>query len=1019
MIRKSVNVLLALVCFLPHAAFSQQTAVHQEPDATYRSAKELFDKEKYGAARQLFLQVKNQIEDPYSEVRANAQLFAAISASELFNPDAGEQLMAFVENYPTHAGRDLAWFHLGNLHYRDRNYGEAISWYTRLYGTRMDREKLDEFYFKLGYSHFMLENLGEAAPLFRQIQDSESLYYAPASYYYGHIAYLNGNYDSAITHFERIMDDRNFGQLIPYYIIHMYYLQGDYDELLVNAPLLYEEAIPRRTPEIARLIGEAHVERAQYAEAIPYLEEFISHAGRGASRGDHYQLGYVLYSLGRYEEAIPHLERTTAEEDSLAQNAYFHLASAYIETNQKRYARNAFSQAHQMDFHEDIQRESLFNYALLSLELSMDPHNEAILSFRQYIEKYPDSPRINEAYEYLIDLYLTTSNYRDALASLELIDHETRRLREAYQRVSFLRGVELFNNRDFTGAVTHFEKTRRYQDNSRFVASSLYWQGEAHYRKGDYTRAISRHQDFLVSPGAFSLDFYDRANYSIGYAHFKKESWAEAITAFRKFISAGDQDPNLLNDAMLRTADSYFVSKQYQPAMNFYNRAIQLGVIDTDYAVYQKGLVYGIMGDIEEKITTMEGLLANYPGSAFLDDGRYEIANSWLLLNDNPKAREYFYEILEHHPGSSHAQSARLKIGLVYYNENDDERALETFKKVVEDYPGTSQAQEALSAMRSIYVDLDRVADFVRFTEDIGIADITEAEEDSLVYQAAENRYMQGDCSGAVQSFNNYLDQFPNGIFAANAQYYRSECLYRANDTNEALSGYEYIIDGAHRMFLEVSLLRAASIRFGRGDYEMARSHYAGLEEVTEDRNNTITARKGQMRCLFHLGNSSEAISKARQVLTHDRLSQDDRQEAWYIKAISAKDLHDTDKAREAFEKVASITENRRAAEARYNLARITFEKGHYEEAEEEIFSYTGKLSAYDFWLARTLLLLADLYIETDNAFQAIHTLNSIIENYDGDDLRQEAEQKLAFIDEHLEAPDEEEEEDVIEIDLD
>jgi len=1007
------------MCFLPHAAFSQQTAVYAEPDATYRSAKELFDKEKYGAARQLFLQVIEQADDQRGEISANAQLYAAISAYELFNPDAGEQLMAFVDNHPTHAGRDLAWFHLGNLHYRDRNYGEAISWYTKLYGTRMDRKKLDEFYFKLGYSHFMLENLSEAAPLFRQIQDPESIYYAPASYYYGHIAYLNGNYASAITHFERIMDDRNFGQLIPYYIIHIYYLQGEYDELLVNAPMLYEEAIPRRTPEIARLIGEAHVERAQYAEAIPYLEEYISHAGRSASRGDHYQLGYVLYSLGRYEEAIPHLERTTAEEDSLAQNAYFHLASAYIETNQKRYARNAFSQAHQMDFHEDIQRESLFNYALLSLELSMDPHNEAILSFRQYIEKYPDSPRINEAYEYLIDLYLTTSNYRDALASLELIDHETRRLREAYQRVSFLRGVELFNNRDFAGAVSHFEKTRRYQENSRFVASSLYWEGEAHYRKGDYARALSRHQDFLVSPGAFSLDFYDKANYSIGYAHFKKESWAEAITAFRKFISAGDQDPNLLNDAVLRTADSYFVSKQYQPAMNFYNRAIQLDVIDTDYAVYQKGLVYGIMGEIEEKITTMEDLLANYPGSAFLDDGRYEIANSWLLLNDNPKAREYFYEILEHHPGSSHAQSARLKIGLVYYNENDDERALETFKKVVEDYPGTSQAQEALSAMRSIYVDLDRVADFVRFTEDIGIADITEAEEDSLVYQAAENRYMQGDCSGAVQSFNNYLDQFPGGIFAANAQYYRSECLYRANETNEALGGYEYIIDGAHRMFLEVSLLRAAAIRFSRGDYEMARTHYAGLEEVTEDRNNTITARKGQMRCLFHLGNSSEAISKARQVLEHDRLSQDDRQEAWYIKAISAKDLHDTDKAREAFEKVASITENRRAAEARYNLARITFEKGHYEEAEEEIFSYTGKLSAYDFWLARTLLLLADLYIETDNAFQAKHTLNSIIENYDGEDLQQEAKQKLAFIEEHLEAPEEEEEEDVIEIDLD
>ena len=1018
MIRNTITAFLAILLGLPFAALSQQTTAYEDPDARYRTARDLFNKGKYGAARQLFLEVAEQAEDPYGEVRANARLYAAVSASELFNPDAATQLKDFLEDHPTHAARDLAWFHLGNLSYRERNHAEAVRWYSKLYGTRMDSERLDEFYFKLGYSHFMEDNLNDAGPLFRQIQDPESMYYAPANYYYGHIAYLNGNFDSAIASFERIIDDRNFGQLIPYYIIHIFFLKEDYDALLAQAPSLYEEAIPRRTPEIARLIGEAHVERGDYAEAIPYLQEYLDHAGARATREDRYQLGYVLFALGQYEQAIPHLENATAKEDSLSQNAYFHLAAAYLETNQKRFARNAFMQAHQMDFVEDIQRESLFNYALLSLELSMDPHNEAILSFRKYIDNYPDSPRINEAYEYLVDLYLTTSNYRDALASLEVIEHDTRRLREAYQRVSYLRGVELFNNRDFPGAITHFEKTRRYSDNSHFVASSLFWEGEAHYRLGDYNQAIATHQDFLVSPGAFSLEFYDQAHYTIGYARFNQESWSQAITAFRNFIGGDNQDARLLNDALLRTADAYFVSKQYQQAMNFYDRAIRMDVLDTDYAVYQKGLVYGIMGNIEDKITTLEGLLVNHPGSGFRDDARYEIGNSWLLLTDNTRARNYFYEILEHHPGSAYAQSARLKIGLIYYNENEDDKALETFRQVVEDYPGTSQAREALSAMRIIYVDLDRVPEFVRFTEQIGIADITKAEEDSLMYRAAENRYMQGDCSSAIQSFNNYLEQFPGGIFSANAHYYRSECLYRGNDTASALEGYEYIIDGSRRMFLENSLLRAASIRFNQGDYEIARAHFTELENVTEDRNNLLTSRKGQMRSYFQMGNSEEAISKAGEVLEHDRLSPDDRQEAWFIKASSAMQTGDRDKAREAFEKVAEITENRLAAEARYNLALITFQQGYYEEAEEEIFSYTGKLSAYDYWLAKILLLLADVYIETDNAFQATHTLNSIIENYDGDDLREEAREKLAFIEEHLATPEEAEEEDVIEIDL-
>ncbi len=1018
MTKKYFPLLLLLILAFQQGAFPQQSAIHDEPDATYRQALELFNKEKYGAARQLFLQTIEHINNPKDVLQANATLYSAICAAELFNPDAETLLLTFLENHPSHHGQKQARFHMGNLKYRQRDYEEAVHWYGRLQPHDIERDRRDEFVFKKGYSLFMTGSYATARQLFGQITDAASSYYGPATYYHGHVAYLTGDYNAAMHSFQQLTDDRHFGPVVPYYIVHIYYLQERYDALLEYAPALLEEATPRRAAEIARLIGEAYFQQSQYAEAIPHLEEFIHHGRGAADREDHYQLGYALYVTGRYEEAIPQLERATAEADEMTQNAYYHLASAYIKTGQKRFARNAFMQAHQIGIAEDIARESLFNYALLSFELSYDPHNEAILSFQKYVSEYPESPRTEEAIGYLADLYLTTRNYKDALTSLEQVSLDSPRLREAYQRVTFLRGVELFNNGDFRDAITHFEKTQRYTEHREILASSIYWMGEAHYRRGQYDEAISRHEEFLVTPGAPSLDIFNQANYSIGYAHFKKEQYSNAIPALRKFIAAADEDPRMINDAMLRIADSYFITKQYQPAMDFYNRAIDLDVIDTDYAVFQKGLVYGITGNYDQKISTMASLIRNHPQSSFIDDGKYEIANSWLILDDNTQAKNYFYQIIEQHPKSSYVQSAKLKTGLIYYNENEDAKALDMFKKVVGQYPGTAQAEEALASIRTIYVGLDRVDEFVRFTEEMGIADITTAQEDSLVYQAAENRYMQGDCANAIQSFTNYLERFPGGIFAVNANFYRSECLFRTNEHQRALEGYQFVIDRPRSKFLENALLRASGIEYNLGNYEEAFAYYQQLEDVAEVRNNLLVARKGKMRSMYRMERHQEALDAATAVLDTDKLSREEEQEALLIQGLSALATQQTDMAGEALQKVTEIAENRRAAEAMYNLALITFRQGDYQAAEEQIFDYVNKLSAYDYWLAKTFLLLADVYIETDNIFQAKHTLESIIENYEGDDLRTKAQNRMQFILEQERMMEEPQEKDTIEIEL-
>ena len=999
MIKKFTSLLILLTAMLiTHQAAGQQTAAHDEPDATYREAKALFNSEKFGAARQLFLQTIRAIDDPQNELQASATLYAALCAAEMDHPDAEKLLLAFLNQHPTHAGQKLAWFQMGNLKYRERNYRQSVRWYGRLDVQDVERERRDEFLFKKGYSHFMADSHATAQRLFRQITDPSSGYHTPAIYYSGHIDYLNEDYDSAMRAFRSLEDDRQYGDVVPFYIVHIFYMQERYDTLIEYAPPLLERASPQQLPEISRLIGSAYFHRSDYTDAIPYLETFMEAPRTESSREDHYHLGFSYFVSGRYEEAIPHLEQATGQETPLAQNAYYHLASCYIETDQKRYARNAFTRAHELGFHEDIAREALFHYALLSFEMSYDPYNEAILAFQKYIREYPESPRTEEAYGYLVDLYLTTSNYRDALSSLENTSLDTPKLREAYQRVTYYRGVELFNNGDFRNAIDLFARTQRFTENRRLTAASLYWQGEAYFRIEEYEASIRAHEEFLVTPGAFSLDYFNRAHYNIGYAHFKLGRFSRAISPFRQYISETGDDARMVNDATLRAADAYFMSKQYQPALTWYQRAISMNVVDTDYAIFQKGLVEGILGNFEEKIRTMQQLVSSHPRSSFVDDGKYEIANTWLLLSNSGRAKDYFSQVINEHPNSAWVQSAMLKTGLIHYNNNEDEEALDMFRQVIEKYQGTPQAREALMAMRNIYVELDRVDEFVRFSESRGMADITAAQQDSLTYQAAENRYMQGDCNEAIQSFSNYLDRFPEGIFATHANFYRSECYFRSNQQQRALAGYQYVIEQPGSRFRENALLRASAIQYNASHYEDALLHFSELEEVAQNQNNLLVARKGVMRCLYRLEQYEDAKEAALRVLDSDRADQDAEQEAWLVRGMSAMETGNNAVAVTALERVREITINRRAAEAMYYLALITFRQGEYEKAEEQIFEYSGQMSAYDDWLARIFILLADVYIETENTFQARATLESLIENYDGREILEEARSRLEFV---------------------
>ena len=85
---------------------------------------------------------------------------------------------------------------MANNYYSQKKYGKAVQYYELLKDNNFENEKLQKYYFNLGYSYFKIKEFVKAENTFFELKDVEGEYTVPSKYYFGHCAYMNKNYET-------------------------------------------------------------------------------------------------------------------------------------------------------------------------------------------------------------------------------------------------------------------------------------------------------------------------------------------------------------------------------------------------------------------------------------------------------------------------------------------------------------------------------------------------------------------------------------------------------------------------------------------------------------------------------------------------------------------------------------------------------------------------------------------------------------------------------------------------------
>ncbi|MGA9590794.1 MAG: tetratricopeptide repeat protein [Salegentibacter sp.] len=954
---------------------SQQSAAYTNELVKFNRALELYNNKQYLAAQNLFDDVRDDTNN--EKIEADCAYYIANAAVRIGQPGADRLMERFVTRYPTSTKTNSAFLDVADYYFNTGKYSLARKWYDKVDEKSMSRADRQRFYFNNGYAYFKANQYDEARKYLNRVRDSKE-YGAQAKYYIGYMAYENDNYEEANANFEEVKGNARYDEELSYFQADMNFKLGNFEKAIELGKEQLPKARRQEISQLNKIIGESYFNLGQYEEAIPYLKEYKGMRGKW-NNTDYYQLGYAYYKQGDYEKAIAEFNKIIDGKNSIAQNAYYHLAQSYLNSDQKQQALNAFKNAAEMNFDAKIQEDAFLNYAKLSYEIgnSYESPSQVLIN---YLTKYPESTSREEIESLLIDSFITSKNYEEAMRLLE--NNRNFSDKQAYQKVAYYYGLELYEQSEYYDAIKQFEKALSEPRDPQITAKATYWKAESEYNVNRIDDAIIGYKEFGGMSAARGTNELKDLNYNLGYAYFKKNEYARAIDYFKKYSENTENDEARRNDALLRLGDTYFVSSQYWPAMEAYNKAIANNVPHSDYAAFQKAISYGFVGRNETKIEELNSFVNKYPRSSYRDDALYELGNTYVATNNTSKAVQAYDRLIRNVPGSPLVAKAILRQGLIYYNSDQGNKALERLKKVVSDYPNTPEAQQAVSTARLVYKDLNRVDDYAAWVKNVDFVEVTDADLDNTTYEAAENQYLNKNTQAAISGFEKYLNQFPNGIHSINANFYLAQLYFDAGNEDKAVPHYKFIVERPTSEFTEQALARLSQIYLEKENYRDAVPLLERLEKEAGSDQNIVFAQSNLMKSYYELGNFDKADAYAEKVLQNPSSEKEAKTDAQVMVARAAIKAGDEARAKKAYSEVQKTAKGELAAEALYYDAYFKNKAGNYEASNAAVQILAKDFSGYKRWGAKGLVLMAKNFDKLGDAYQATYILDNVIKNF-------------------------------------
>lgn len=980
---KKTLLILALFCSIQFS-YAQKSVYNEVPDRLFTQGKEMFLNKNYAGCINTLGEFEKKSND--SQKKQEAAYMRISSEFHMGTPGIIDNIKDFLEVYPSTYHRDELSFFIGTIHFQEKEWEKALYWLTQADVDYLSVDEQEDYTYRTAYSYLQSGKRKDAKLMFGALIHNSKKYKESASYYYACIDFQDGNYKEATKIFRQLKNKAEYKENATFFLIQSSFIEGNYQETITEGRN-FISTYPRseNAPEVYRLLGSSYYKSGDLVNAILNYERYLQ-SDVQPFREDMFQLANAYYQHNTYNQAIGALKYVASNDDLLGQAGYMLLGQCYLKTGSDANALMAFDAASRSTFSPTISEDALYNYVLLVNKGSVSAFNQSIEAFQRFLTEYPNSKHTDEINSLLANTLMSTKNYQAALNAISQIKSPSSQILESKQTILTQLGIQDYINNNDQRALNNFNTAINMGSYSRDARNEAYfWRGETYYRMGGYDSAIKDYTTY-VNNTASSKQNYALALYNMGYGYFQLKDYSQALNSFRKYLSAEkDKTVATYPDALNRIGDCYLNGRNFSQAEQYYSQAVTASPGSADYAEYQKAFVKGLQRDYNGKISALDNMMKKYPNSEYYDDALMEKARTLAMLNRESEAAPVLEKLLNEYPRSPLASQAGLLLGQSYFNMENPQKSITAYKKVISEYPNTEEAFLAARSLEGVYKEINDIQAYASYMNSLGGGyTVSSIRQDTLTYMAAEALYLKNQTSQAKSALNKYLQSYPNGIFSGEANYNLGVLAFQEKDMNTALSRFNAAIKANNPKYLDDALVYASGIEFDNKNYEEAYKIYKHLNEASSNIENKGIAQLGMMRCAYLTHKDNEVVSAADKVIANTKNSANVRNEARFYRGQSLRNIGKIDDAIKDLKEVGKDTRNVFGAESQYLLAQIYYDRKYYDNAEKQVSEFMKKGTPHEYWMAKALIVLADVYAAKGDYFQARQYVQSLEANYKG-----------------------------------
>ncbi len=863
-------------------------------------------------------------------------------------------------------------YEYGEFHFNKNNYKIAIK-----YLSRISDKNDDNISYILGISHFNNKNYETAYDYLKNITNENLI--DNTNFSLGVISYSLNNLDESISYFKKI-NNSNYKNKTLQYEISINFLKKKYKDVIK-----LKEYINQKVENLdysIYYIAKSYFHLEEYDNALKHYSTLNSSIDR--ENEIKFSIGFSYYKIEDYPNAIKIFKELAFIKNNYTQLSSFYLGEIYTKENKFNFALNAYYASYKIDTDSVYTQNSLLNYSKINYVIG--DHDLAIVTLEKLISKYPNFKK-DEVNKLLGENYFMTNNYKKIVKYIESLDEISNDIKKKYQTITYQKGVNQFNKGNFNNSINYFNLSAKYDVDKSIYLESLLNISEALFIGNKFEESKNQLLKITTSKYVIPKNILLKANLSLGYVNFNLNYYKESINHFIYYLK-NTNNSNNRTDVQLRLADAYYASKSFNKAINTYDKIDNYS--NKDYVNYQKGLCYYGMNQYDKSIMFFDKVLL-VKTSNLNDDAIFRKAQISLETSNFENAIIYYTNLIDEYRTSDYVPYSYLNRATSYFNLKAYDQAEKDFIFILNNILSENILSESLLGIQKIVSYTNNYELLNEYVESYKNKFPENKNIESIQYETLRNLYFNQQYNEFIKSSNSYRNDNKKSVNLLEINFYTAEAFFRNTIYDSALTFYESVIDTLNTKYYTRSLNRIALIKQKQLKYNESLNYYTVLNKISKNNREKIDSYIGIVSNHLYLNNLDSVIYYSEQINNYDKISFTNRNKINLLKAKSYLKNNNESSAIDMLLTTINLVKDESASEAQYLLAELFFSKNEKKQALETLYTLNENFNGQKYWVGKSYLLIAKIFISMDENFQAEATLNSLIDNSEIEIIREEA----------------------------